>query len=301
MAKARTPVSKKTWKNKTFNTNLAAQRQQRLERERQKTEQNKKNRYKVFIRSIGAIVAGKTQRKSLHEKKVYNAFWSAVIKSMFTSIYLAYNRKVTGASDELGNSWVDLSPYTKAYKKDRRGRLTRGQRVKLNKTTTPGLLTPAQYKRWKKDFAESFNQSMTRIKKPSPQQMRDSEIAAAKFAWYNAKRKGAETLLDVLGKQQYPIMHETGKLHESFRPGKIRANFGGRLAYKPRKDQVARVEDGVATIGTSVPYATLAEGPVGDHHRPLWPENIDTWYEIAIDAGRSAIIKQINEITKIWK
>ena len=301
MAKARVPVSRKTFKTKAYNTNHLTQKTRRLDKERAKTDRRRKRRFKYFVADIPKIISGKKARVKDYERKVYNAFWSSVMQSMFISIYLAYERKSRGLSDELGNSWSDLSPYTKAYKKDRRGRLTRPQRAKLNKDT-PGLLTPAQYKRWKKDFATHFNKSMNGKKSASGQFLRNAEIAAAKYAWYNAKRRGAETLLNVLGEQKYPIMKETGALQESFKPGKISPNLGGaHIAYrKGNINQIAKTYFGSAFIGTRVPYATMAEGK-GENRRPLWPRHMDTWFNIAMDAGWSAVRRAMPEIVGGWK
>ena len=304
MAKKRTPVSAKTFKAKTFSTRLYDQQRRRLNAEKRKTEQKQKDEWIRFVKSIPAIIAGKSPIRKPRDKKIYRAFWSAVSLSLFTDIYEGYEIKSQGLPDETGDMWKDLSPFTKAYKRDRKKnaqgkmsrslskRLERKDRRNLANEGTMGLLTPAQYTQWKKDFAKKLI-GLQRARR-SPLSLAKAKEKAAKHAWYMAKKKGARTLYDVLGNQHIPIMRDTDAIFESLKPGKVMKDL---MYKKGAKEQIHILSGGTLTIGTRVKHAKVAEGP-REWHRPLWPKKLGVWYDRAIQAGRDAVAKELKSIAK---
>ncbi len=281
----------RSFRAKSFNTNLLSQRQRRLERLKKV---NAAKKLKAFIRSIPKIINGTFPANSIVRKKIYNSFWSAVVLSIFEDIHAAYEEKSNLNVDELGNKWADLSPYTKAYHRSRRGHLTKQQRRKLSDPNTIGMLSPAQYKDWKKTFAKSFQRFTNGGKLEDPAGIEEAKRRAAAVAWITAKAKGAETLLGVMSEKDMLVMRVTDTIFKSLRPGKIVNN----KYRKGDRNQVIRMEDGEAEIGTKVSYAKMAEGPLGPRHRKLWPDRLGIWYSRAIEKGRDALAEVLKEVTK---
>lgn len=277
----------KTWSNKSFNTNNLLQSQKRLEAIRKRTKDRAKIRIQNFILSIPKILSGDIPADTQNRKRIFNAFWSAVILSIFTDIHKGYEAKSLKLNDENGDRWQDLSPFTKAYKRNRKGFLTKSQRGKLNNPSTIGLLTPAQYDTWKKNFKKYYGKA---IKKGSEEG--EAKEIGAKFAWTIAKNRGAETLIGTLGEADMLIMRATNTLFNSLRPGKVSGTGKYR---KSNMHQIAKFEDGGVVLGTNVPYAKMAEGPE-EYHRPIWPEELGIWYDRAIEAGRDAMAQELKLI-----
>jgi hypothetical protein len=278
----------------SYTTTGVSRKESRLNVLKETTAKSREQRFQRYLKRVPHLLAGNFLPGNKHEKKVVDAFWSAAIYSLFNSIHKAYLKKSKGQADELGETWPDLSPYTKAYKKSRRGKLTKKQQ-RHARSATPGLLTPTQYKEWKKNFFIQLSRLKRHHNDPGPGRMQDLKAAAAQYAWTVAKREGAETLLGVLGNQKYPIMVETGKLLRSLTPGKINTN----KTYHPfNRWQVVKIKKGEAEIGTKIPYATVAEGR-GHYYRPLWSGKIDIFLERAIEAGRDAIAIEIENTAKV--
>lgn len=278
----------------TFNTNSLDQRQKRLEKLRQKTRDKARRKWLQFLKDIPKFINGELPLNTAAKKRIHNAFWSAIVLSLFEDIYEAYESKSQLGTDTTGEAWADLSPYTKAYKRSRKGFLSTNQRAKLRQDT-PGLLTPRQYAQWKKVFAKCFQKFTNGGKLTDPFAIEDAKRKAAAVAWIDAKRRGAETLLSVLGEKDMLVMRVTDRLYSSLRPGKI-----SNLKYrKGHQDQVVKYEKGGIELGTKVPYAKMAEGPLGKSHRKIWPTDIKVWYDRAVEKARDAVAEQIKIIARV--
>jgi hypothetical protein len=252
-----------------------------------------------FIKKIPNAIAGRANRRTTADRRIYNSFWSAVLLSLFTDLHQAYEDKSAGGRDELGDLWEDLSPWTKAYKRSKRGRLTQNQRRKYKNPSTVGLLTPTQYKNWKKTFLTVYRREIRKSRKDSSSDMTDSraKAKAASFAWAEAKKAGGETLLEVLGGQAYPIMKVTGNLMRSFKPGHIK----NRHYVKGDRSQVVKYGNGYVEIGTNIPYANFASRVIpvkGNTYtafkREFLPDNLGLWYDRAITKGRDAVMAELD-------
>ena len=256
-----------------------------------------------LIRNLPLILTGKRPRYNKTERTLYNIFWSTITLSLFESIYEAYETKSEGGTDDLGKKWADLSPTTKAYKRDKRGFLSSNQRRKY-KADTPGLLSPTQHATWKQKYSEVLRAELRRMKREGDTDLSEAKHKAAASAWVDAKNRGAETLIDTLGDADMLIMRVTDTLYNSLKPGKI-------VAGKYRKgdeNQVIKVTPGELEIGTKVPYAKFASKWVGtasprkgfkaEVRREFLPQKLGIWQDKAVEAGRDAIAKELEKIAK---
>jgi hypothetical protein len=233
----------------------------------------KRSEVKKLIRDLPGMLSGRiNSRFALHK-----IFWGAVAHSLFTSIHQAFQDKSYHEPDDLGNSWRDLTRHTKAYKRDvsqggtsrslisiRRRNMRKdrhGERLGL------GILTAAQYRAWKTIFGR----------------------LAAQVAWARLKDMGAKTMWDVLGSRHLRINIRTGALLNSVRPGKFDPSSGYK---KGDKNQVYKLHRGSITLGSGLARANH----VGNHHRPIWPEEIDGWIDKAVEFGRDAVYERLSQI-----
>ena len=232
---------------------------------------------KKIIASIPSIIAG-NEKDPLG---LHNRFWGAVALSMYESLNKAFERKAQGQQDDLGNTWDDILPHTKAYsRKPQTGDLSRSQRRGYSDTSTIGLLTPNQYKKWKKIFGHIYHKEKERLGE------NEAKKLAGQIAWTRLKQEGADTKIRALGNRKLLILRDTDKLYRSFLPGKLTA----RSYRKYNRDQIYVVEKGKITIGTKVEYASEVF-----EDRPLWHGDIGPWIKKASRAGISRITLYLKE------
>ena len=248
-----------------------------------------------FLHKIPYILDGSKKARTKPERILRNTFFAAVVVSLFEQIHQAYQDKSEGSTDSVGKTWRDLDPKTKAYWKPeaRKKYMSRNQKSKLKNRETRGLLTKSQDKAWRKKFAEV----MWKAESAGADDM-DSKVKAAKIAWAVAKNMGAETLIDTLGEQRIPIMVESGTLLKSLAPGKVHGRAASKRGFKGKykkahKNQVAIYEKGTIEVGTNVEYANAAAVL-----REFLPEDIDLWYDIAVEDASDAIHATIENLTR---
>jgi hypothetical protein len=291
----------------------------------------------ILILKLPGIIAGKLTPKTTAERRLYNAFWSAVTKKLFEELYQAYELKSQSYHDANDEFWVPLAPTTKAYKRreDRSKKLTPSQRRKLHNPDTPGLLSPSQYKRWQQTFMKVYKREIKKesgkasispgkfltkgkykkFKKdnkgstvvPTGATDADAKKKAAAIAWAEAKSRGAETLIGTLGNSTMDIMMRTGTLYRSLKPGKI----NGALKYvKGDKYQVVRNGPGYVFVGTSVAYAHFASRtfPASKNRpfafkREFIPEEgeMGVFLDRAMDAGTEAFTNELKSLIEANK
>ena len=92
------------------------------------------------------------------------AYRSALIHSLLTSVYEAFIVKSLGGTDDLGNSWPDIKPETKAY----------GRKSLRNSLALPGnkrrpTLSPDQDAYWKAIFISELTRQTKQITTRTPQ------------------------------------------------------------------------------------------------------------------------------------
>jgi len=238
-----------------------------------------KDRVKEVIRKVPAIIRGEERKDPLG---LHNKFWAAVAHSMFTSLSEAFEVKAQGGQDELGNSWHDIQPETKAYHRSvHTGDLSRSQSRAMKNPNTLGMLTPAQYRKWRRIFGSIYHQEKNKVGEEEARKL------AGQVAWARLKREGADTKIRVLGNRDLLIMRDTDRLFRSFLPGKVTKN-----SYrKYNRDQIYEVRKGEVTLGTSVDYAS----EVFDD-RPLWAGDLSPWIKRASAAGVKHITDYIERV-----
>ena len=239
-----------------------------------------RKRIRDTIRSIPLIISGREKDPF----NLHNKFWGIVTLSMFESISESFNVKSLGLTDDLGNDWHDISVQTKAYGRPaQKGDLSLGQKRATKDSTTIGLLTPNQYKQWKKIFGRIFHKNKMKIGAAKAKEL------AGKIAWAELKKTGANTKIDLLGNRNLLILRNTDKLFRSFLPGKLTSN-----SYrKYNKDQIYRVEKGAVTLGSQVDYASDVF-----EDRPIFPKDISPWVREASKAAVKAIINYVQVVLR---
>lgn len=227
-----------------------------------------------LVASIGDVLNG-TQTADPHGIK--DAFWGAFAHSLASDIHRAFKTKSEHGTDDLGNSWPDLDPKTKAYSRpDARKGLAvhKGKPTPYGNTHRP-TLTKEQDKVWRAIYVKclTFNRMMM--------SGREAEESAAQQAWnYVKKHLGATTILDFASRQTVLLLQKSGRLEKSLSPG----TFSGKR-YEPPPEQVFRIDQTSLTWGTSVEYANRVS-----KKRPIWPDELDPWLSRALEAGIEAVI-----------
>lgn len=229
-----------------------------------------------IVKDLPGILTG--SKKSVFKLRLI--FWGAVAHSLYINISKAYDAKSDGYSDELGNSWDDLSVAYKAYKIPVRSEdLSPSQRSSLKNKKTLGLLTPEQYKIWQNAFGHIYHS----LKEESGEEKAKEE--AGRSAWTLLKSMGADTKLEKLGTRKVPIMKRSGKLRKSFDPGTFNPESGYK---KTNRSQIFKIDRSRIIIGSSLGYAKYAAS-----RRPIIPDNVQVWITEAVRAGRDAVISRL--------
>lgn len=240
-----------------------------------------KEQVKKLIRDLPGILSGRLPSQfGLHK-----IFWGAVAYSLFQSISEAYQEKSKGGTDDLGNSWDDLSQHTKAYQRDpfqNTPSMSLSRRAKRNKKTGLGLLTPTQHKTWKNIFGHVYHSNLERLGEEEAKKL------AGQLAWSRLKEMGAVTKWDVFGTRDLLILQDKGTLSSSLLPGKFDPASGYK---KGNKNQVFTLRRGSIEMGSSVPYAEMH-----NKTRPIWPEEMGPWLEQATEFGRDAVYDRLVQI-----
>lgn len=208
--------------------------------------------------------------------RVGERFWSAVAHSLFESIFSAFIIKSNHGKDELGISWKDLKPETKAYSRsDARSSLTLYDNRAVN---TPSLrvrptLPPAINKAW-------GGRWLGILMKYNMETEAGKQIAAGS-TWEYFKAKGYPTLIGLTKNMKLPILRKTGALQRSLFPAPTK----GGIYIPLDPNQICDIGRGTLTVGTRIPYAeAVAE------KRPLWKKRASKlWIDRALDAGRDAV------------
>lgn len=230
-----------------------------------------------IIESLGDVLAGNKP----DSQGIAEVFWSAFAHSLAQSVHAAFIVKSEHGKDELGQSWPDLDPKTKAYSRPdaRKGLVLHGGKPTEYGNTHRPTLTVNQDKQWRAVFVKKLAFLRTQMSNA------DAAREAAKLAWSVVKKSGATTILEYAKDRTILLLQRSGRLEKSLRPGSISGS-----AYSPPDNQVYRRDKNSLTWGTAVEYANRVS-----KKRPLWPANIDVWIRRAIDAGVTAIINKLKE------
>ena len=207
--------------------------------------------------------------------RVGERFWSAVAYSLFESIFASFLAKSSHKVDELGQSWKDLQPTTKAYNRpDARKGLTLFDNRAVN---TPSLrvrptLPPSVNKAWGGRWLGILLS------------LEGSSDSAANIAggstWEYFKALGYPTLIGLTENLKLPILNKTGALQRGLFPAPLK----GGMYFPLDPNQVCEIGKGSLTVGvkhTGIEAITK--------ERPLWPKNTGLWMSRALGAGRDAM------------
>jgi len=149
---------------------------------------------------------------------------------------------------------------------------------------TIGLLSPQEYKQWKKIFGVQYHKFISQGQSESK-----AKENAGKIAWTVMKGKGAQTKIDVLGSRDLLILRNTDKLYRSLLPGKKTLH-----SYKKfNKDQIYTVSKGKLQIGTSVEYANDVS-----EERPIWPDTMEPWINKATEEAIQTVTDKLVRIIR---
>ncbi len=213
----------------------------------------------------------------------------------------AYVTKADGGTDEMGVSWPDLSPKTKAYSR----RFGPREQATLKKAAglgrghafapggNRGLLTKAQLERWKQIFARNFN----RLSLSLP--VKEAKARAAQIAWAVIKREGAQTKLEVYGSRKVQILRDTGVMLNSLSPGVLSGTPPAMAYSKPSGEggdkQVFDAQGARIIVGTNDPRAGAHNNGVPGRlpKRQIFPDNAAqipaVWWQRWLGVGLAAL------------
>lgn len=207
--------------------------------------------------------------------RVGERFWSAVAHSLFESIFTAFLAKSNHQKDELGQSWKDLDPKTKAYNRpdarrslvlyDNRAVRTPSLRVR---PTLPPSVNKAWGGRW-----------LGILMGYAVEEDSTKELAAGS-TWEYFKAKGYPTLIGLTQNLKLPILNRTGALQRSLFPAPLR----GGIYIPLDANQIFEMSPGKLVVGTKRPGVEYIAGK-----RPLWKKKPSLWISRALDEGRKAL------------
>jgi hypothetical protein len=240
-----------------------------------------KAKSKRLAQSVARNIPGYLSGRKKDRHQIAKVFWGVFIAELFSQIQLGYAVKAEGGSDSLGNSWKPLSPSTIAKRKER-GYIKRSLN-KLRGNSSRGILTAQENLAWK----AMYSRLMFQLVGHTNQQHAEKIAAAA--AWKYVKKMGAQTIKKKKLSSNNKIMRDTDRIYKSLKPAKPNRQNG----YRPRKDQIASFKNGVVVIGTKVPYAKFH-----NKTRPVIPDNIDEWVDIALRKATKALKERVAEVLR---
>lgn len=238
---------------------------------------------KRLLKDFPKIISGEK-----HDiRGIRKAYWSGFANSMFHDIQIAFDIKANLGTDELGDSWQDLAPSTKAYsRKAREGDLTAQEKRNLRNYRTIGLLDAQQTRIWRGFFNSQRRKLMLEGASPNIA----SRIAAVQ-AWAYIKSQGGTTKMQRLGFRKLQVLKDFKRLYKSLSQG----TFNGYEYKPPNNQQVFKVTRTGLEIGTKDKKASFHHHGIRGRlpQRRLWPKNIQKWTARAAIAGNNAAINQL--------
>lgn len=238
---------------------------------------------KRVLRDFPLIIAGKKQ----DIRGIRRAYWSGFANSMFHDIQVAFDLKANLQADELGDTWPDLSPTTKAYSRPaRQGDLTEQEKRNLRNYRTKGLLDAQQTRIWK----GFFNRQRMKLLREGAAPPVATNIAAVQ-AWAFIKSQGGSTKMDRLGFRKLQVLKDFKKLYKSLSQG----TFNGYEYKPPNNVQIFKITRTGLELGTRDKKASYHHHGIPNKlpQRRLWPKNLSIWTNRASIAGNKAAIEQL--------
>lgn len=183
-------------------------------------------------------------------------------------IYKAFIVKSRGGTDDAGEKWKSLSPYTIAYRRRHKG--LPGANKRAGKRPSSAL-TNKQRDRWWSLYQEGLRLA------------NGNKVKAARRAWFLLKKEGGvKTIMGRYGHLEVDILRDTGILLNSLSPGVVSSKA------------VFRIGRGEVVVGTNRKWA-------GVHHRGggrvpqrrLWPEPHKwpaTWWQDITEQALAGLV-----------
>jgi hypothetical protein len=197
-----------------------------------------------------------------------------VANVLLSKIQQAFVVKARGGRGADNVEWKPLLPATIAQ---RRTTVKERRAAKVGGKRTRGLLTPTQDRQWRRLFATRKARMMMRGMSEG-----EASAAAARFAWAELKKSGAQTRIGLFGNRTVEIGRDTGRLFRS-----LAAGVEDRPAGAP--EQVIDVDSGGVIVGTDVPYASHFHAT-----RPLWPQTLPPeWWAAITSALARGIVRAL--------
>jgi len=215
------------------------------------------------LRSLPAILSGKSTDPSGNE--IRDVFFSRFVHHLFGMIHEAFEEKSRGRADSTGEKWKPLSRKTIAQRPPQPPK----------SPDRKGILTKEQTRLWRGIFASTFARLAPRIGEG------EAKARAAKIAWGVVKARGGKTKLEVLGSRKVKLLHVSGRLEDSLKPGRLTTT-----GYTPPHEQIFRQDSSSITIGSEVPYASRQH-----RHRRLWPSQrkMRPWFRKSAEKAIEAL------------
>ena len=222
-----------------------------------------------------ALATGRLAKGKL--LKLRNLYWATFTHEFYRLVHEGFKTKSKGGTDSTQDKWKPLQRKTKAYRPEKKGLSAVMSQRKKKQGGTKGLLTVKQTALWRGIYSSNFGRLAATIGEGP------AKAQAAKIAWGIIKSKyGGKTKLSEFGDRNVPILIRSGRLLESFRPGKMSNN-----RYYPLKDQIYELKGGRLRLGTEVPYAAYQ-----NKERLLWG-NEGVVIGQALEVAQKRLIKEL--------
>jgi hypothetical protein len=197
----------------------------------------------------------------------------------------AFLAKARGGTDEAGERWKPLSPFTIAYSRRHPGlaRKGKGKRTRLHHPSA--ILSQKQRQRW----WEVYGRMKARF---SERGEAGAKAHAARYAWKVLKDEGAPTIIGRYGATPVEILRDTGLLFNSLSPAIPPA---AASSAPPRtKEQVFLLKRAEVMIGTKRKWAWVHHhGSARVPQRRLWPRVEDwpaSWWAALAEQAQYGVI-----------
>lgn len=225
-----------------------------------------------ILRQLPGAIGGSTDSGGYQQATLVRMGLAALDK-----IQEAFVTKARGGTDEAGDRWKPLSPYTIAARRHP-GVPPKASRAAKRPSF---MLSAAERKRWWK----LYSRNLSRFK--------GDKAHAAASAWFVLKQEGARTMLSAYGGMNVEILRDTGLLLNSLKPGAPAESAPSSPPRVPK--QVFRIGQRDVKIGTNREWAwTHHQGIPGRiPQRRLWPEPgrwPRSWWQAILEQGREGVI-----------
>lgn len=234
-----------------------------------------------FVRDLPGMLSG--QVRDPHG--VAEGFAARIAWSWASLVWIAFDTKSQGGTDDAGDSWQPNSAAYLAYSKGPDSSRRVGGKAPGGKD---GALTDAQLQLW----WGFYRQALAWLVAKHP--VGAAKGIAAAIAWNRIKALGGKTKLEVMGNRADTILVDNGLLRRSILPGEVvETSEGGAEYVTGSPEQIYETSTGRLVVGTSVPYAAWHhEGEGNLPERRLWPKVLpEHWLQAMLDTALRGLLR----------